>query len=271
MNSAAALGLAGFCMLGTAARADDAYPSPTEDRLRLSLGVMRVASATDFRKDNSSGVAGTAFDAENDFGLPAQNFEPKFAVMVRAGENNRIRFDYFTLDRSATKTFELPPSGYAGVVLLTGDPVQSELDMRLLGITYGYSFWRGDALELAATFTVNDADISSEVRVNTALRHVFANENLAGPVPTPGLDATWAIARHFYVDGRAQYLKVAVDHFDGSLGIFELNALYRIHPNISLALGYTDVRTDFTSHKTRDAGYFHFSSKGPQIFLRVAF
>jgi hypothetical protein len=271
MKSAAACCLAGFCVVGTAARADDDYLSPTADRVRLSVGVMRLGSATDIRVDNSEGVPGTTLSAEHDLGLDSSDIEPKVGVMVRAGENNRIRFDYFTLDRSATKTLALGPTGYGSVVLFTGDPVQSDLTMRLVGITYGYSFWHSEPLEFAATLGVNATDISSQVRVNTATRHVFASENLAGPVPTPGLDATWVVNKHFYLDGRAQYLRVAVDHFEGSLSIYELNALYRFHPNISVALGYMEVRTDLTSRQTRDAGYFRFDSKGPQIFLRVAF
>jgi len=270
MNSAAAWCLAGLCVVGTAARADD-YLSPTEDRVRLSIGVMRLASATDIRVDGSNGVSGTTLNAENDLGLDSHDVEPKIGVMLRAGENNRIRFDYFTLDRNTTKTFEQGPSGYGGVVLLTGDPVQSYLDLRLFGITYGYSFWHSDRLEFAATLSANDVDISSQVRVNTEYRQLFASENVAGPIPTPGLDATWVVNPHFYLDGRAQYLKVSVEHFNGSLGIYELDALYRIHPNICVALGYTEVQTDLTSRRTRDTGYFHFNSKGPQVFLRVAF
>jgi hypothetical protein len=256
MKRAAACCLAGFCVVGTSARADDDYLSPTEDRVRISLGVMRLGSVTDIRVAGATGIPGTTLNAENDLGLDSHDVEPKFGLMVRAGENSRIRFDYFTLDRKATKSFALGPSDYENVVLLTGDPVQSDLDVRLVGITYGYSFWHGDRLELAATFGVNDADLSSQVRVNTETRQVFARKDLAGPIPTPGLDATWVVNKHFYLEGRAQYLKVAVGHYDGSLSIVELDALYRFHPNITVALGYTDVHTD---------------SKGPQVFLRVAF
>jgi hypothetical protein len=68
-----------------------------------------------------------------------------------------------------------------------------------------------------------------------------------------------------------QYLRVHVHQLDGSLGIAELDALYRFSPNVSLALGYTETRAKLTSTKTGSSGYFDFDSKGPTIFVRVSF
>jgi hypothetical protein len=283
MKSAAAWTVLGACrtvlgasvlcvsMLGAAARADDGYLSPTEDRVRLSLGIVEVGSATQLRVDNAAGTAGTNFDAESDLGLDRHDLEPSFAIMVRGGENNRLQFDYFTLDRSATKTLTLGPSAYGDVTLLNGDPVQTQLDMRLLGITYGYSFWHSDWLELAATLSVNDAQASNQIRVDTATRNVYARQDLAGPVPTLGLAATWVVNRHFYLDGGARYVKLAIHHDEGSLGIYELDAVYRFHPNVAIALGFEDVHADLMTRRTGDNDFFRFDFRGPQLLLRVAF
>jgi hypothetical protein len=129
----------------------------------------------------------------------------------------------------------------------------------------------GDKYEVAATLGVADTDISARARVQTATRHVDQTEDQAGPVPMLGLNATYVISKRFYVDGRAQYLKVRVDDLDGTLGIYELNAFYRLRPNISFALGYTVFRANLTSAQPKQAGYFNFDSKGPEFFLRVAF
>jgi hypothetical protein len=107
--------------------------------------------------------------------------------------------------------------------------------------------------------------------VSTATRHVDQTEDQAGPFPTVGFDTTYVISKRFYVDGRAQYFKALVDHLDGSLAYYELDALYRLRANISFALGYTAIRAQLASQQSGNTGYFNFNSKGPELFVRVAF
>ncbi len=259
-----------FALLANLAHADN-YLSPTNDRVRLSLGVMHLSSTTSLRVDSSQGVLGTPIEAEKDFGLESSNFEPKFQAMVRVGERHRLRFDYFTLDRTGHTTLAGGPIVFRDVVLQRGDPLDSNLSLRTLGISYGYSFIHREKFEIAATIGVNDTDVSSRVRVNTQLRRLDQSEDQAGPFPTLGLDATYVVSKRFYVDAGAQYMKVAVDHLSGSLGIYEINALYRLRPNIAFALGYTAVKADLVSRQVKNGGYFDFSSKGPQAFVRISF
>ena len=265
-NGIVALTLA---LIASVAQADD-YLSPTNERVRLSLGVMHLSSTTGIRLDSSQGVPGTLISAENDFGLDRSAFEPKFQAVVRAGERHRLRFDYFTLDRTAQTTLT---KGYVfrDVVLQQGDPVLAKMSMRTLSITYEYSFVHREKFEIAASLGINDTDISARARVSTQTRHVDQREDQAGPIPTIGLDATYVISKRFYLDARAQYFKIAVDHLDTSLGFYEFDALYRFRPNISFALGYTAARATLDSRQTKTLGSFSLNSNGPQFFVRVAF
>jgi hypothetical protein len=259
-----------LALLAGQAHADD-YISPTEDRVRLSLGVVRVSNATDIRLDSSQGVQGTPINAESVFGLDSSDYEPKFQAMVRVDERHRLRFDYFTLDRTGNTTLTGAPIVFRDVILNTGDPVQSTLNLRTLGINYEYSFIHRQNFELAATIGINDTDISAQARVSTSTRHVNQAEDQAGPFPTIGFDTTYVVSKRFYFDARAQYFKVNVDHIEGTLEIYEVDALYRFRPNVSFALGYAGTKADLESQKQKNSGYFDLSSKGPEFFVRVAF
>lgn len=252
------------------AHADD-YLSPTDERVRLSLGVQHVSNATNMRLDSSAGLPGTAIDAESALGLDSSDFEPKFQAMVRVGERHRLRFDYFTLDRTGQTTLTNTPIVFRDAVLQVGDPVQTTLSLRSLGIDYEYSFIHREKFELAATFGINDTDLSARARVATQTRHVNQTEDQAGPFPTFGLDSTYVLSKRFYLDARAQYFRLAVDHLTGSVGFYEFAALYRYRPNISFALGYTAARADIESRQPKTSGYFDLSSKGPEAFVRIAF
>jgi hypothetical protein len=263
----AALGLA---LLAPLAHADSDYISPTDDRVRVSLGVMKVSSTTTLRADSTTGVEGTVLDGENQFGLDKSDYEPQFEVMMRAGTRNRLWFNYFHLDRDGSSIVQ-EPIVFRDSVLQPGEPLQSELDLRVLTITYGYSFWRSEKLELAATLGVSSVQIDAQAKVATEEVHVNETETAAGPYPTPGFAATWSIAKHFYLDGRVQYLNLHINDISGSLTLGEIDAVYRFHPNLALALGYTEVKAHVDSTKPSDSGLFDINSKGPLLFVRVSF
>jgi hypothetical protein len=263
------VGLIVLALFATLTHAEN-YLSPTEERVRLSLGVERLSNQTDIQINSQAGVPGTPLSAENQFGLDKSDYEAKIQAMVRVGERHRLRFDYFSLDRSG-HTIVTQPIVFRDVVLQPTDPLSSDLSIRTFGITYAYSFLHSDRFELAATLGINDTDISARARVQTAARHVDQSEDQAGPFPTLGLDTTYVVSKRFYFDARGQYFKVRIDHLDGSLGFYELDGLYRLRPNISLALGYTSVRAHLTSAQPKQSGLFSFNSSGPEIFVRIAF
>jgi hypothetical protein len=263
------VGLTVLALFATLTHAED-YLSPTEERVRLSIGAVRVSNKTDLQIDSSAGVPGTSLNAEDQFGLDKSDYEAKIQAMVRVGERHRLRFDYFSLDRTGQLTVT-QPIVFRDVVLQPGDPLNSDLSIRTFGITYGYSFLHSDRYEVAATIGINDTDISARARVQTPTRHVDQTEDQAGPIPTVGLDATYVVSKRFYFDARAQYFRVRIDDLDGSLGIYELDALYRLRPNISFAAGYTSMRAKLISAQARQGGLFNFNSSGPEIFVRIAF
>ena len=259
-----------LALLASLAHADGDYASPTDDRVRVTLGAMRLSSTTTVRVDSSTGVPGTPISGEDEFGLDPSDLEPKFQVMVRAGERNRLWLDYFTLDRTGSAAIAQPII-FRDVVLQPGDPLQSELDLRLLTLTYGYSFWHSEKVELAATLGISAVQIDAIAKVTTDTVHLDQTEDEAGPFATPGIAATWAVSKRFYFDGRVQYLSLHVKDLDGSLGMAELDALYRFRPNVSFGLGYTQVKVHLASVKTDNSGLFDFNTKGPEFFVRVAF
>ncbi len=261
---------AGLSLLATLAHADGDYFSPTSDRVRVSLGIMDLSSTTTLQVDSSTGTPGTVVNGEDQLGLPKNEIEPKIQAMVRAGSRNRIFFDYFKLDRTGNATLT-EPIVFRDAVLQVGDPVQSLLNFRVLGLTYAYSFYRSEKLEFAAMLGAASVDIQAQVKVQSPAQHVNQMQDLAGPFPAPGLDATWVLSKRFYVDARVQYLGLHFDNLDGSLGFLEFDALYRFRPNVSFALGFADVKAHLSDNQNTSGGYFDLDTKGPQFFVRVAF
>jgi hypothetical protein len=258
-------------VLAASARADDAYLSPTQDRIRVSLGVAQTNATTTFELDASNGTPGSVIDAENTLGLDPKQTVPEFEAEVRAGERHRLRINYSALDRDDTHPLTATLLQYGGSTLLLGDPVETNLSIRAFGLTYGYSFVRNDTLELAATLGVSDVDVSTRISVSTPTRRVDIIHSFAGPFPIPGIEATWILSRRFYIDAHAQYLKGSINKLSASTNQYQLHVLYRLRPNISLALGFASLTSDLTSRKPGSTGFADFNARGPQLFVRVAF
>jgi len=259
-----------IALLAQSAHAGD-YLSPTDERVWISLGAMHVSSTTNLQIDSSTGQPGTAINGENKFGLDKTDFEPEFRAVVRVAERHRLSFDYFMLDRSGNAVVTGTPIVFHNISFQPGAPLQTQLNLRAFGITYEYSFWHSEKLEIAGTLGVHATDISTMAKVQTQSTNIIQTQDQAGPVPAVGIDATWVASKRFYFDGRAQYLKLRVSNRDGSLGFYELNALYRLRPNVSFALGYMSVKARLTSTQPSQSGFFDFNTKGPQMFVRVSF
>jgi hypothetical protein len=257
-------------LVATAAHADGDYPSPTGDRVRVSLGLMQDTAATSFVLDNGM-TAGSFIDGENTLGLDARRVTPKFAVEVRSGAVDRIRLDYLALDRDDTKPLSGSPLVYGGETFLVGDPIESNVSVRAFGLTYAHSFIHNERFELAATIGVTEMDIDARLQVQTATTHIDVDHSLAGPVPMPGIEATWVVSKRFYLDARGAYLKGARHQLSAEVDSYEFDALYRLRPNISFALGYSGFRADLTSRRSGDSGFADFSTRGPQLLVRVEF
>ena len=157
------------------------------------------------------------------------------------------------------------------MVLQPAEPLQSELDLRMLGITYGYSFWHGEKLELAATLGVTSVEIAAQAKVATEAVHINQIRGHRGSLSDSGHRRDVGAEQALLPRRRAQYLSLTSWKFDGSLGMGEIDALYRFRPNVSFAVGYTEVKAHLSSNKTHESGLFNFNTKGSEIFIRVAF
>ena len=268
------MGLFGMALTlsASAALADADYFSPTDERLAISLGVAHLSPSTTLRVDNSTGTAGTTFNGENDLGLDSSRVEPKFEAAVRTGGTTRLFFDYFMLDRDDTKVLVAQaPESFGNITLLPGDPVQTTMTMRVFGVGFGHSFLHFEKFELTGLIAINDVELDASLRVQSPTRHLYDAQSLAGPFPTPGLTATWVISKRFYVDAAAKYMKINIDHLSGTLSVYDADIFFRLHPNVALALGYSDNRLNLISRQSATQGAFNFDAKGPELFVRVAF
>ncbi len=255
-------------LISTPAFAEDHYANPIDDRLRLTAGAFLDSTATTLRLDGATPNSGTAISAEDDLGLDNSKTLPDLEIMIGMHERHHVRLNYYKLSRST----DLPLARQLNIrddTFNAGDLVESNFDVRMLSLTYAYSFVHNPRIDLAGSFGLNILEFSARARVRA--RALDQSEDDAGPFPTLGLDLTVPLSHRFYAEARAEYLKVDIQGFSGTADILHAGFVYRWRENLALGIGYRRFNISLTSNAVGDTGVFELDNSGPQAFLRVSF
>jgi hypothetical protein len=240
------------------------------DRFGLQFALMYSSNSTDVRVDATDGTLGTELSAEDDLGLSKSKLLGRGEVWFRMRERHRARIsNYFVpLDRRGRTVLDRTIQ-FGDEIYLVNEEVTSRLAVRVLAFTYTYSFVKNDRLEAGLSLGFDVVGFEGEATVPARLR--TEREERSGPAPLVGLDVAGRIHGRWYAEARAQYLKAKVDDVEGGLTAFEVNALYRLHRNVTLGLGYNSLSIDIDSRDVGDSGRLELTTAGPQLFARVGF
>jgi hypothetical protein len=246
-------------------------PSPITDHFYASASIFSPSVKTNLRVDPSHaapGVTGTPVNAESDLGLPARLTQGRVELMFRLGERSKVRMDYFEADRSATHTLA-NTIVFGEQTFLQGSVAQTSLDWRMFGITYTYSFYRSDRLEIGTG--VGAYFLQANVQGVVPAQNQSQEDSAADPFPTLPLDFTWRISRRFAFSARANYLKASLSQFSGWIADSHEDIQYRWNPNFTVGLGYDSIRTSYARNTGPFTGALYLSYNGPEAFVRFSF
>jgi hypothetical protein len=246
-------------------------PSPITDHLYVSVSFFDPHLDTFLRidPDTNPPTTGTPLSGERNLGFPSTLQQAKVEAMLRIRNRNRIRLSYFEADRHGSVI--LPNNiVWGSQTFAAGQQLNSSLDWKMITMTYLYSFYRSDRLELA----VGVSGYGVQLQAQAVAPALFQTQTTtaSGTVPAIPLDLTWRFARHFTATARAAYFKANVKGNSGSLTDLYADVQWRILPNLTTGVSYSDTRLDLTrSGNSTAPGVANLTIKGPQLFLRFSF
>ena len=219
-------------------------------------------------------LPGTTIALEDDLGLSDRKGTPYFLVGTRLGENWRLEFEYYRLDRSATQTTQRTLH-WGGATFPLSTTVHSEFDSSIFRLTGGYSFYRTPQAEAGASLGLHITDFKAALsgQGNGPVGAGFQSEkrDATVPLPTVGIYGTYMLADKWALRARADYLSFDYQGYDGSLTNLMAAVDWRFAANWSAGLGYRYVDYDLDSSKDRFQGQFRYKFKGPTLFVGASF
>jgi hypothetical protein len=244
-------------------------PSPITDHFYMRISDFAAKTSTRLRIDPTGmPYGGTTVSAESDLGLPSSANQARFELMFRLRERNKLRVDYFQLDRNGD-TFLTHPIIFGNQTFAAGDEAVSELDWRMMGFTYTHSFVYTDRFELGAGLGVHLIDADAKGSVPATLQNHETSAAIG--VPTIALDGVWRISRRWAFTARGQYLHVAINSWSGSLGDYHGDFQYRWAPAFAVGAGYSIIRAGYNAPSQSNPASFGLNVHGPELFARISF
>jgi hypothetical protein len=246
--------------------------SPIHDHFYILGAFYPPAVHTDVRIDPTTGVPpgtlGTPLNAERDLGLPARLHQGRVEFMFRMRERNKLRVEYYEADRSAAHTLA-NNLVFGDQTFLAGQQVETSINWRSFGLTYTYSLYRSDTLEVGTGLGL--FFLQAEAIGAVPATGQQTDKSAAEPVPTLPLDLTWCISRRFALTARGNYVRAAVSGFNGSFTDLHGDLQYRWNPYFSLGLGFTSMRASVSGDSGSIPGVVAMSFKGPEAFIRFSY
>ncbi len=248
---------------------DGPMPDPITDVFYLRATYFQATVRTELRIDpTNQPSAGTQLSGEKDLGLAKNNPLGSLELMFRIHERNRMRVDYFQLNRSSTMPLA-QTIVFGNEVFPAGSNLQTTFNLRIMGFTYTRALIQTSRFELGAGLGVHLID--SDVIGNDPAIFARHETSVAGAFPTIALEGMWRISSRFAFTGRANYFGTSIHGFSGSLGNYHGDFQYRWQPNFALGLGYTYWRIGADSRTNGTPGRLTLAAQGPEAFVRVSF
>ncbi len=242
-------------------------PRVAEELFRVEVQLLGASYDTQLRIDPSLQTRGTLIDAEDDLGLDDSELLPMAEITLLPGERHLIRLSGLTTHRSAQTQVERRIE-FEDEVYLIGERVDSELDLTLVGLTYGFRFIQRERAELTGTFGVQVAQVDANSVVRS--RVVREEESGVAPLPLLGLEGRIDLFSRWSFEGRAQYLTAEVEEVDGEMLDLRAAFTWRLNPHLVFGVGYRRLEIEVDSRDEGTPGFADISIDGPLLFMRAS-
>ena len=236
-----------------------------DDKFTLRVASYSVQNAdTDILVADSDTGIGVAYSFRDDFGGDESVTVPRIDAAYRFNDAHRIDFATFEIYRSGREVLllevDLDDQSYA-----IGDTLITDLDYQVFRVSYGYSFYRSDRVELgiSAGLHLTNYDFSYQLADGSKDDSVDAT----GPLPMFGMRVSYALTPRWGVHflSEAFYFEID-DAYKGSFTISELDIEYRFNNYFTLGAGISRFATDLDADDSDWKGSITDTHRGLLIY-----
>lgn len=242
------------------------HPALTS-RFSFELGGFYSRSSTQASLGPSSGGTGVVIDFENTLGLDERNLSAVGGFLWRMSDRWRLEVDYFSLNRSATRTLASDFT-WGDVTFTAGSTVNSSYDFSDIRVSAGYSFFKRRDKELGIGFGLHVAGIDASIQASGGTAE---SSDVTAPLPVLNLYGAFALTNEWAVRFRLDWLSLNYDIYSGDLRNTSIDVLYQPFRNVGFGLGVRSFILDVEIDDDKWRGRARTVFTGPTAFMSVNF
>ncbi len=261
--------LAGLCASGTA----HANEVDWDPRFWVEAGIYLPDADTQIQLSRPDSDNGTVLSLEDDLGFKTGVESFDLTLGAKLDDDFFIEGSIFALDRSSTLTLS-EAIEVEDVVYDVGARIDADFSSEIFRITLGYRIIANPKFDASVALGVHltsfDFGIIGEASANGQTANgEQRGQDLLAPLPTLTGQIKYRPTPWLELRGRADYLDLTIDQYDGKLVNLEASATAAITRNIALGAAYR-----FTDYKVGiDAdsydGNIEYKFDGPRWFVRI--
>lgn len=203
--------------------------------------ISNVNTSLGFRK-NDGGGAKIVVDSEEMFNLETTNSVWRGILSGRIKQRHTIDFDLFNLNRTAKSFIGLEIPVGESDSLKVGELVETTYELFFTKLTYNFSFYQNDKVDLAAGIGLHLLSTGLKFQVDDNV--IGGNSRLNLPLPVLSSRFSFAPREWLHFMMTTSYLYVEFDAFKGALLESSLLCDIRLWKYVGAGLGYSSIRFD---------------------------
>jgi len=235
-------------------------------RFKVSAGGFFPVNNTVVKVEGNNGNAGTIIDLEDDLGFSKSTVSFLGTFDWRISKRSRLGFEYFVLDRTATKTLQREINFGDNTYEVDGR-VRGTFNVQIARIAYGYAILSKPKYQagLLVGAHVLFADLGLQLVGETQSVEKHDKFDFTAPLPDVGIWGEFVLGNRWGLYANVNYLAVQINDTDGRIISYGLSVLYNVHQNFSLTAGYNGLNFRVDTVQERLNGYLKWGYNGPTI------
>lgn len=224
-----------------------------QDKFKINLGGMLVTDFTtnvQWKRDNQ--ILRDPIELDRDLGVDHETASFRLDGYYRFNDKHSIDFAYYGVRSNGTKRLERDIEWEDGTDIAVGADVNTYFNMDIYKLSYGYSFYHDDDLELlgSAGFHITEMDLGLNAvgTINDGEgREAFkSGESVTAPLPVFGFRGEYRLFDNaLYATFKAEYLYIAYEDYTGDVISANIGLEYRFLENYGVGIGYSHNEINF--------------------------
>ncbi len=231
------------------------------------IGYLWTEADTRVRLDSSNGDIGADINFEDSLGLQSSKGISLGELSWRINLHHRIDFSYTGLSRDGEQRLTADID-FGDNTYTIGTDVNSIFSSDIWRLAWGWSWINDSKVEFGSLLGLHVTEIKVGIRGANGL--LSEEEATTIPLPTIGLQGSYAFTPKWHLRGWFQWFALEYDKYDGSLFNTSVALDYYAFDNVGIGLGYNYYRYDLTVADDHQA-IFDYTFHGPMLYANIYF